>query len=479
MSRSQRVRFGIALKLLLWSLALMAVFLATTLYLFNHIRHIVRVSNEIVTVNAAAAETADRLIQVLLSLVENKKRFEILGNASDRAAFLADLKRYGDYLALARLDLSEPDEAWAKLEELYHHALAPDPATGQPNPHEESISGWIEALTNLRQAQRREMSQRMSLLHEQSARAEQVGLIGLSWSFALGLLGTIVLTFFLNRALKELRAGLGRLGRGGDFGPVKVFSRDELGALAAAFNDLAERLKREERLRSDFISMLSHELRTPLTSIREAVNLLKEGLLGPVNPRQVQFLDVSSREMERLSDLLARLMQVSSLEEGREPRLRPAPAGLAGLIQDALTRLAPAAQARQVELEALPPEPDPLVLADPDHLRQVLLNLVGNALKFSPAGRTVTVSAQVQADGRAAVVRVADQGPGIPAEEKPFVFDKYYRAAAVRDRIDGAGLGLSISKRIVEAHGGEMWLEDREGGGSVFSFTLPLAEKVE
>ena len=217
--------------------------------------------------------------------------------------------------------------------------------------------------------------------------------------------------------------------------------------------------------------MLSHEIRTPLTSIREAVDLVGSGAFGEVNERQGRFLAIAGQESVRLSDLLARLMTVSHMES-QALDLSPEPTDCTGLVTSALERLAPSAQARRVALTARLPDAPVICVCDPAHVQQVLLNLIGNGIKFSPQGGTVTI--ELLADKSAATFRVSDTGPGIAQQEQELVFHKYYREPGMRHSVDGAGLGLAIARRIVEAHGGRMALDSEPGRGSTFSFTLPL-----
>jgi signal transduction histidine kinase len=290
----------------------------------------------------------------------------------------------------------------------------------------------------------------------------------------VGLLGSVLLAHSINRPLRELRRGIRAVSGAGLIEPIRVLSRDEFGELAGAFNDMAVRLKEEERMRSDFISMLSHEIRTPLTSIRESVNLIAEEVMGAVNDRQKRFLDIASGEIVRISDLLNHLLLVSRLEAG-VVKIHPVPLDPSSFVAGSIHRVVPLAEAKGIRLESEIPSDLPKVMGDPENLQQVLLNLLGNAIKFSPSGSEVVTRVETVPDEEPPSVRfsVSDQGPGIPAEEQPMVFHKYYRTTAMRDQVDGVGLGLSISKHIVEAHGGTVWVSSQEGRGSTFGFTLP------
>jgi signal transduction histidine kinase len=241
---------------------------------------------------------------------------------------------------------------------------------------------------------------------------------------------------------------------------------------------MAARLTEEERMRSDFISMLSHEIRTPLTSIRESVNLISEEVMGDINEKQRRFLLIASHELERITTLLNHLMQISRLEAGAV-EIHPRSIDLDEFVQSTISRLIPAAEAKDISIGS---EIDTTIsgfYCDPDNMQQVLLNLIGNAIKFSPQGSDILVSVKRDESGKSPnlVFSIRDHGQGIPEEEQALVFHKYYRASGTRDEVDGVGLGLSISKHIVETHGGEIGVRSKPGEGSTFSFTLPVYPK--
>jgi len=281
----------------------------------------------------------------------------------------------------------------------------------------------------------------------------------------------------MHRPLRELTKGIRSIPQRGLSAPIPILSKDEFGELAKAFNEMADRLGQEERMRSDFISMLSHEIRTPLTSIRESVNLIADEVMGTINDRQKRFLFIASGEIERITELLNHLMQVSRMEAGvLDITIRPLDP--LPLISSSVHRLTPAAEAKGVKICTQVDAVLPLVRGDPDHLQQVLLNLLGNAIKFSPSGSEIIIRAVPDEQRRNVKFSISDNGPGIPEQEQSLVFQKYYRASGIKDEVDGVGLGLSISKHIVEAHGGLIWVQSQVGEGSTFGFTLPMAPEV-
>jgi signal transduction histidine kinase len=248
--------------------------------------------------------------------------------------------------------------------------------------------------------------------------------------------------------------------------------------LAGAFNEMALRLKEEEQMRSDFISMLSHEIRTPLTSIRESVNMIAEEVMGTINERQRKFLEIASSEIGRIGKLLNHLMQVSRLGAGAI-KIRPLSVETSAFVSKCIDGLISSAEAKSIKIEREIPAAIPRVRGDPEHLQQVFVNLLGNAIKFSPRGSKVSV--RIEANKRAPDIGffVSDNGPGIQEEEQSLIFNKYYQARRVRSHMDGVGLGLHITKQIVEAHGGKLWVKSEIGKGSTFAFTLPAAGRSE
>ena len=466
---------GLTWKIFLWCLALVGVFSLTLALIFWRVQDIARGAGQIVTVNYRTVETSERLIQTLFDLLDDQKRFAILGKEEYQRAAQENLARFRQGVAEARGRGAQPREAWDKLARGLER---PPAASGQewaPVP-EEKVNAWLDTLVSIQQEHRDDIAEELLALQERGEAARRLGLVGLIASAALSLGGSVLLALYLARALGRLKQGISRLGQEGGFQPIVLDSGDELGDLARAFNHMGTRLQEEERLRAEFISTLSHEIRTPLTSIREAVNLVREGVLGPVNERQAQFLEVSSQESVRLSALLSRLMQVSSLE-AQDLNLSLAPLKAGEVIAQACARLAPTAAAKEIVLA--PPEaaPELTILADAEQLGQVLINLLGNALKYSPAGGAVRLG--LERRGGEAVISVADQGPGIPLEEQQFVFQKYYRGRGAEMRVDGVGLGLAISQRVALAHGGRLWLESTPGQGSTFFLALPLAPRRE
>jgi signal transduction histidine kinase len=249
---------------------------------------------------------------------------------------------------------------------------------------------------------------------------------------------------------------------------VNVIGSDELGQLAASFNQMASQLEEVENKRRQLIGDVTHELRTPLTSIKGYM----EGLVDGVLPATPETYDQIHNEASRLARLVDDLQELSRVEANAFS-LDIHPTDLSLLVGTILKRLSPQAMTKRIILHSNLPADLQHVLADEDRITQVLTNLVANALQYTPEDGSVTISAIQKEDE--VIVSVKDTGIGIPPEHLENLFTRFYRVDKSRSRNagGGSGIGLTIARHLVEAHGGRIWVEsDGEGKGSAFSFSL-------
>jgi two-component system phosphate regulon sensor histidine kinase PhoR len=244
--------------------------------------------------------------------------------------------------------------------------------------------------------------------------------------------------------------------------------------VVAVLHDMTKE-KEVARMKSDFVSHVSHELRTPLASIKAYVEMLIDGEAED-EKTQREFYDVIQGEANRLSRLIDNILNISRIESGLV-KINKQPLSVVVIIKEAMEVIAPQAKAKNITLhESL----DPAFYqtpADRDMLYQAVMNLLGNAIKYTKEGGSVTVSTGMDAATRKVVVRVTDTGVGIPAKDLPFVFDKFYRVEENNRIAKGTGLGLSLVKHIIETvHRGQVFVESKVGQGSTFGFSLPLSE---
>lgn len=297
--------------------------------------------------------------------------------------------------------------------------------------------------------------------------------------FASGM--AMVLGYFLSSAITNrinlLKDAAEQLAGGNLQTRVPSNGQDEVATLARTFNQMAEQLEavdkkqRElERLRADLIAWVGHDLQTPLASMRAILEALEDGVVD--DPQTVKrYLNTAQRNVQSLSVLIDDLFQMAQLDTGGMP-LDRAESSLSDLISDTLESFSELAQRQGVNLSgSVAPTVDPVTM-DTQRIGRVLNNLIGNALRHTPAEGRVEVHARRTALG--VEVSVSDTGEGIRAEDLPHVFDSFYRGDKSRSRsTGGAGLGLAISRGIVQAHGGEIKVQSEAGRGSQFTFTLP------
>lgn len=492
------LRISFAQKMLLWCGVLVTLSFFAISLLFNTMSTLVGISESIVNSSHASVAQADRLLPKLLTVLEHKKRYEILRHDSMRLAYDEELASVLYQLHGFVVEHPAGREAWARLEASIFAAVERARIDSVGLLADQDLDLWIQQVKMLKDSGKQEIESRIMQLYEISSEARNIAQDRLLLAGGIGIAGSLLITWVLHSSLRRLLRAIRHVSGKERFVPIPVMTSDELGEVAVAFNEMASQLEREETMRADFISMLSHEIRTPLTSIQESVNLLREGILGPLGEKQMGLLDVASREAHRLARLLDQLMRVSSLE-ANTLALELGQVNCSELMQDCKERIEPVSMSKGVSVLIDTNVQGIAVLADGSHIQQVLLNLLNNAVKFSPKGSAVSLHCRLQpCSGRVqdccpedmlqksapaiakssrkewVVFCVLDNGPGIDAEDLPHVFGKYYRSEKTRNRASGLGLGLHISKRIVEAHGGEIWVDSKADLGTVFCFSLPL-----
>ncbi|MFN8511189.1 MAG: ATP-binding protein [Chloroflexia bacterium] len=307
-----------------------------------------------------------------------------------------------------------------------------------------------------------------------------LGLLAVLLLFALtpGIAVSTLLGGRIAGAVDSLSAGAAAMARGDLTTRVRADGVAELRALAESFNSMAAQLEvaaREraetERARRDLIAAVSHDLRTPLASLRALAEALDDGVVD--DPEGIRrYLRLMTGETERLNMLIDDLFELARLESGAL-RLDRTPSPVQDLISEALERMTAQAGRKGLQLAGEVIGDPPPVLIDGQQVTRVLLNLVQNAIRHTPADGSVTLRAARAEDG--VLVEVRDTGEGIGADDLPRVFDRFYRGDPARTREAGAGLGLAIARGIVEAHGGRIWVESAPGQGTLFAFTLPAA----
>ena len=253
--------------------------------------------------------------------------------------------------------------------------------------------------------------------------------------------------------------------------------KTEEGKVVGMVSSLPDQTKHKElqRMQRDFVAHVTHELRAPLSSIKAALEILQGQFAGKIEEDETRMLNTALKNSDRLADMINSILDFSKIESGQMTVYTKA-AEAAKIAQDAVDSLVPWAQKKRIELTLSAPDGLPLVEADASRTVQVIVNLLSNSIKFTPAGGKITVKLAKRAEGNQGFVEyaVTDTGPGIAKAEQAKVFEKFVQIAAGEMHVGGTGLGLSIAKALVHLQKGKMWIESDEGRGATFLFTLPV-----
>ena len=299
-------------------------------------------------------------------------------------------------------------------------------------------------------------------------------------AIVLALLLGFVLSWSLIGPIQRINFRLAAIASGDFSGHVDVANRDELGALAVnvnRMNDELQRLYKEvetaSKHKSEFLANMSHELRTPLNAIIGFSQVLREGISGEVNAKQQEYLDDILTSANHLLALINDVLDLSKVEAG-QVELQVAPFSLQDALERGVSMVREQATHDGVQVVLHANGSLDVVVGDERRIRQVIFNLLSNAVKFAPAGGQVDINA-TRANGEV-TVSVADTGPGIAAQDLDRIFEQFQQTEVGASQPEGTGLGLALSKRFIEMHGGRIWCESVLGKGSTFVFTLPAGK---
>ncbi len=292
-------------------------------------------------------------------------------------------------------------------------------------------------------------------------------------ALSLSAVAGLILSGAITRPLQRLTKAAGSVAQGDFDQQVEITSRDEVGRLGKAFNEMTARLRAARQMQIDFVANVSHELRTPLTSIKGMAETLRDGAVDDIEVRD-HFLETIETETDRLTRLVNDLLLLSQADSDAL-NLRRSQVDIVALVRAVIDRLAPQAQSQGLTLRLTLNGAIPTVWIDPDRVEQILVNLLDNAFKYSRSGGEVAIKVAAQ-DEHFVQIQVCDEGVGIPPEDLSRIGERFYRVDASRSRAEGgSGLGLAIVRTLVQAHGGALQLESEQGVGTTVSFTLPVS----
>jgi two-component system sensor histidine kinase GlrK len=466
---------------------LLIIFLGV--YVTIKLNQLNRIARAVISVDSAAIGLTENLLEALFSQEGFEKKYLI----SKDQDFYQKFREIQEYFSreLERLaslmDTPKKKGLFGQARKMYGHylSLVEEEFSSLTDGHDYSYEEFREEreriidqinrkLKKIIQMARLDMDEKLQASSQISSRVLKITTVTAAIVIIMGVLISFFNTRSINNPVQALQDKTKQISNGKFEEVPTISSPPEIKELIDAFNLMCERLKELDQMKADFVSHVSHELRTPLTSIKGASSMLLEGVFLGMPEKQNELLTIIEEECERLIESVSSILDLSCMEAKmmdyyfRECRLAP-------VIEETVLRFAPIALTNRIDLELKLPAELSLVKIDENRIRQVVENLLGNALKFTSEGGTVIVSAALRANRKAYVeVSVSDTGCGITKGDLTKIFDKFKRTDAGKQRAGGTGLGLSIAKHIIAAHGGEIWVESVPGKGSTFFFTLPV-----
>lgn len=506
MKISTRIAAGLGL--------LLALVLTTAAYQLSVIQKLEGVSRELSGIRLEASRAALSLLQEGEIIREFAAKALLLGDPDYAAGWIQAEARLDEGLkrlvelrlvgaeAEARVDIVGARSEWREI----MAPFLPDPAAPGPILASTAALGALDqadpALLALRSATERllaendaRVTREAALAAGAAARARWIAWLATGLSVAGAILLGGILWISISGPLRRLTEGTRELARGRFEHRIEDRSRSEFGALARDFNLMAERLDELEELKRDFVSHVSHELKGPLAAVQETILVLLEEIPGPLTDRQRYLLELSEGSASRLSRMISDLLEISRLEAGAT-LYNPTPVHLAEIVRKHLAEVEPLVEERHLSVTLEDRTSGgglgDQVLGDGDRIHDVIANLVGNAVKFSPTKGTIHIVLESSDDVPSGLpsryralderesapfllLAVEDEGPGVPEEHREGIFEKFHQVSLNgRKQGQGVGLGLAISRRIVEAHGGAVWVDEGREGGARFLILVPV-----
>ena len=339
--------------------------------------------------------------------------------------------------------------------------------------HDLVLEQMAAHLKGVIQANKRLIHEKTNLTNALSRHVFFVTIIITALTLLLGIIISFLNTRAITVSLSRLKKKTEEIALGRFTGLGTMEGPREIQDLFRHFNIMARRLEELDHLKGDFISHVSHELRTPVTAIKEASHMLSRGHYGDDPHKQQELYLLIHEECERLLNKVVRLLDYSKMEV-RAMEYDFADFEPAGVIRRSILKLAPLAEKKKIDLEFVPPPKLPALSGDRDRILEVVDNLIGNALKFTPVHGRIQVQCLLDGERNRMVVSISDTGHGIRPEHLKAIFLKFTQIDNGIGTRMGTGLGLSISKHIIKAHGGDIWAESEQSGGTSFFFSLPL-----
>ncbi len=494
-------------KRMVFGYVIIALFMsAMSFYLFLRLNHINKVVDSIVNIDIPSIKNGEKLVDNLLEQIRNEKKYLI---TKDRAFLnLFDKKKIDFFDRLQSLKKSTPNNKEKKvvinqIKEFYNKYIAMaskefillgydkiiPPDIHYEDKKKRTLDRLTQSINKLILTQRATLIQKIELFQKTTHKSTRIFFAIISFAILCGVIFSCFFTYSICSPIKILKNATEHIAHGDLDYRVVVKSHDEIGTLGTAFNQMCNKLKEIDQMKSEFISNISHNLKTPLTAIREANELMLDKIAGQISKPQMKLLNIIKENTLRLIMMINDLLDISRFEAGLM-RYNFQYANIQDVIHKSIDEIRFLAESKNIYIQWRNGVSIPEILLDRDKISQVLDNIFSNAIKFTPSGGTIMVKAHeietvnisrvFKEQNRLQNVRsfiqisISDTGVGIPVEYHKKIFDKFQQVVNKgKGGIKGTGLGLFIAKHVILDHGGDIWVENNEGNGCTFHFTLP------
>jgi two-component system sensor histidine kinase GlrK len=489
--RTSLVRLSIFWRIVLTSLIIIVVMAGVNLYALFQLRQLTALSANMATHHYPAIESTKRLLTVLYAQLNSEKKYLAVRDATFLQHFDEEVDEF--HRGLQTLEAQELTSQGIQLLDdikhlqqerltIFHTELEASPAypgvpsadyEGQRDALMDRMSAKLQQFIDLHETG---ISVGVIRSRESSAQAEavteQLVLLALVFGIALGGFAS----YTVLRPLRQLQSHIKQIGQGNFRTSLNIRAPSELRDLVDAVNWMGTKLQELDDMKGEFLAHVSHELRTPMASIQEGTHLLLDEIPGPLVQEQRTTLRIMADSSRRLITLISTILDLSKMDAGMM-EYRIVPTDLKRVTDISVNKVRLLADAKHVQLVVEVPSQRVWVKADGLRIEQVLDNLLSNALKFSSEGGIVKVLMKPDLKAGVLEVSVSDAGPGIQAEDLPYIFERFYQGRTkTKHATPGSGLGLALAKKVVEAHGGRIWIESEAKKGTTVRFILRLTK---
>ncbi len=475
-------------------LTIIVLVVGVNLYVLSQLRVLTDLGAELVIHHFPAVETAKRLISSLYAQLKSDKQYLVLRDTVLLKEFLEEADNFRKTLkALQEQEESPKTKELLKKTKRLHEELhtlflsegveQTDRSVVSTASYESRRDALVDSMTKTINVyitlQESSIGGILRDTHVRSVQAVDISrqLMIMALLLGLGLAG--VASYSILRPLRRVQSQIRRIGQGHFGSTVPVTVPHELRELVNTVNWMSEKLQQLDQMKSEFLANISHELRTPLTSIREGTQLLVDGIPGPINRDQRETLTILMESSQRLNQLIGNLLDLSRMEADMLA-YHFSPTDMNRLALRSVEKMRFLAERKHIQLLTdLTHDRVRMQDVDGSRIEQVIENLLSNAIKFSPEGAIITIQSRLADDEASFQCSVSDTGPGVPPEDLPHIFERFYQGRSQEGRsYVGSGIGLALAKRVVDAHGGTMWAESELGKGTTIHFTVASQKAV-